>query len=226
MLLAVQAGTAAGAPHATLTAGRALIAHLVAPVEARAAPSGRPVARIPALAVWNRGPVGLLVLAERRMPGGALWLRIRLPFRPNGASAWIPANVVRFETTPWRIVVSVDARTVTLERRGRPVDVFRAVVGAPRTPTPTGLYAVSERVKQPDPHAFYGPWVLLLTAYSNTLQRFDGGPGQVSIHGRAGASLRDPLGTALSHGCIRIDNSPVDLLARVAVEGTPVLIRR
>lgn len=36
--------------------------------------------------------------------------------------------------------------------------------------------------------------MFLLTAYSDMLDRFDGGPGQISIHGRAGTSLRDPLG--------------------------------
>jgi lipoprotein-anchoring transpeptidase ErfK/SrfK len=225
LLLAAPAGMATAAPHATLTADSALIAHLVTAVDARAAPGGRPVARIAAHARWNRGPVGLLVLAERRTQDGELWLRVRLPARPNGAGGWIPADVVQLKSTRWRIIVSVGARTVTLERNGHPVGVFRAVVGAPGTPTPTGLFAVSERVRQPDPRAFYGTWVLLLTAYSDTLSRFDGGPGQISIHGRAGASLRDALGTALSHGCIRVDNSAVDLLARVAVEGTPVVIR-
>jgi hypothetical protein len=34
-------------------------------------------------------------------------------------------------------------------------------------------------VSQPDPNAFYGPWALLRTAYSDTLGRFDGGPGQI-----------------------------------------------
>ena len=209
----------------TLGADHALIAHLVTAVEARATPAGRPVARIAALAPWNRGPVGLLVLAERRAPGGRLWLRVRLPERPNGASAWIPANVTRLAMTPWRIVISISSRTVDLERDGSSIRVLRAVIGAPGTPTPTGLFAVSERVSQPDPHAFYGPWVLLLTAYSDTLDHFDGGPGQISIHGRAGTSLRDPLGSARSHGCIRIDNAGIDLLARVAVEGTPVIVQ-
>jgi lipoprotein-anchoring transpeptidase ErfK/SrfK len=203
----------------------AVIAHLVAAVEARATPGGRPVARLSALARWNGGPVGLLVLAERRAPDGGLWLRVRLPERPNGSTAWIPANVTELRSTPWRIVVSVGRRTVALERSGTTVRVFRAVVGAPGTPTPTGLFAVSERIRQPDPRAFYGPWVLLLTAYSDTLEHFDGGPGQISIHGRDGSSLRDPLGSARSHGCVRIPDSGIDLLARVAVEGTPVVIR-
>jgi hypothetical protein len=205
--------------------GRALIAHLVAPVEARTAPgAGRAVTRIAPLARWNGGPVGLLVLAERHGSDGRLWLRVRLPERPNGASAWIPAGRARLVDTRWSIVVTVAKRTLALERDGRTVRVFRAVVGAPSTPTPTGLFAVSERISQPNPHGFYGPWVLLLTAYSNTLEHFDGGPGQISIHGRDGTSLRDPLGSARSHGCIRIDDPGIDLLARLAIEGTPVIV--
>jgi lipoprotein-anchoring transpeptidase ErfK/SrfK len=89
-------------------------------------------------------------------------------------------------------------------------------------PTPRGLFAVSERVLQPDPDGFLGPWALLLTAFSPTLVSFGGGPGQVALHGRAGASLADPLGSARSHGCIRIPNVGIRLLARVAREGTPV----
>jgi lipoprotein-anchoring transpeptidase ErfK/SrfK len=215
----------AAIPRRSASADPALIAHLVAAVEARATPAGRPVTRIAAVAKWNGGPVGLLVLAERKEPDGDLWLRVRLPERPNGASAWIPADVTRLATTPWRIVISVNSRRVALKRDGITVRIYRAVVGAPRTPTPTGFFAVSERVSQPDPRAFYGPWVLLLTAYSETLNRFDGGPGQISIHGRDGTSLRDPLGSARSHGCVRIDDSGIELLARVAVEGTPVIIR-
>jgi lipoprotein-anchoring transpeptidase ErfK/SrfK len=206
---------------------QALIAHLVAPVDARAAPgTGPTVAHIGALARWNGGPVGLLVLSRSRAHDGRLWLRVRLPERPNEASAWIPANMTELSETPWSIVVSLAKRTVTLERNGRPVHVYRAVVGKPSTPTPTGDFAVSERVNQPNPHGFYGPWVLLLTAYSNTLLDFGGGPGQIGIHGRDGASLRDPLGTARSHGCIRIDDGAIETLARVAVEGTPVVITR
>jgi lipoprotein-anchoring transpeptidase ErfK/SrfK len=48
----------------------------------------------------------------------------------------------------------------------------------------------------------------------------------VAIHGRGGASLRDPLGSARSHGCIRIPNRAVEWLARRVVPGTPVDVVR
>jgi lipoprotein-anchoring transpeptidase ErfK/SrfK len=145
--------------------------------------------------------------------------------RPSGTRGWIPADAARHTTTPYRIEVSTGRRTVRLLRAGQVVLAAGAVVGAPVWPTPHGLHAVAERVAQPDADGFLGPWALHLTARSRALLDYGGGPGTVAIHGRGGASLRDPLGTARSHGCIRVDNRTVRLLARLAREGTPVLIR-
>jgi hypothetical protein len=85
-------------------------------------------------------------------------------------------------------------RTVGLLHTGTRLRAFSAVVGAPRTPTPHGLFAVYERVPLADPNGFFGPWALHLTALSNVLATYDGGPGLIAIHGRGGTSLRDPLG--------------------------------
>jgi lipoprotein-anchoring transpeptidase ErfK/SrfK len=104
------------------------------------------------------------------------------------------------------------------------VRTSRAVVGKGSTPTPAGLAAIYERDPQPDPRAFLGPWALPLTALSNVLYNFGGGPGRVAIHGRAGTSLLDPLGSARSHGCIRIDNGPITWMAHHLPAGTPVQI--
>jgi L,D-transpeptidase-like protein len=76
---------------------------------------------------------------------------------------------------------------------GRRVRRFRAVVGAPGTPTPLGLAAIYERNRQPNPGGFLGPWAMPLTIMSNVLENYGGSPGRVGIHGRAGASLLDPL---------------------------------
>ena len=58
------------------------------------------------------------------------------------------------------------------------------------------------------------------------LDDYGGGPGRVAIHGRGGSSLADPLGSARSHGCIRVDNAAVRLLARVLAPGVPVVVSR
>ncbi len=74
------------------------------------------------------------------------------------------------------------------------------------------------------PRAFEGPWVLPLTAHSTVLKHFDGGDGQVALHGRGGASLADPLGSARSHGCVRLANQAIDWIAGHVAVGTPVRI--
>jgi len=67
-----------------------------------------------------------------------------------------------------------------------------------------------------------GPFALALSARSNVLQEFEGGPGQIGIHGRD--DLGGTLGTAGSHGCIRLDTASIDWLAARIGPGTPVTI--
>jgi lipoprotein-anchoring transpeptidase ErfK/SrfK len=169
----------------------------------------------------------LLVLARPRAAGDRCWLRVRLPWRPNDAAGWVDAGKVVIQRTSWRIVISTARRTLTAYRAGRRVRTLRVVVGKPSTPTPTGLFAIAWAVRW-YPGDFLGSWVLLLTAHSNVLQQFDGGDGTVGIHGRGGASLLDPLGSARSHGCIRLSNHAISWLVRTIganrLPGTPVHI--
>jgi lipoprotein-anchoring transpeptidase ErfK/SrfK len=166
----------------------------------------------------------LLVLRSRLDRRGRRWLRVRLPERPNDRAGWILADHTRTRTTRWRVVISTGTRTVAVRRAGRLVRRFAAVVGTSATPTPHGLFAISERIRQGP--GVLGPWALHLTAHSQVLEDYGGGQGRVAIHGRSGALLADPLGSASSHGCIRIDNGAVSWVASRAIEGTPVIIRR
>ncbi|MBS1843647.1 MAG: L,D-transpeptidase [Actinobacteria bacterium] len=204
-----------------LTPKLAHVARVVAPTWARREPGRVPaVAKVSPLAEWGGGEVQYLVL-HSRLVEGRRWLRVRLPERPNDASGWIPADVTRDSTTPWRIVVSTAKARVTVRRAGHRVVSFSAVVGKPATPTPHGLFAIDEPIRQP-PGSELGPWALFLTAHSRVLDDYGGGPGRIAIHGRAGPLLANPLGTAASHGCIRVPNARVRWLARIAVNGTPV----
>jgi L,D-transpeptidase catalytic domain len=170
----------------------------------------------------------LLVIAPARAADNRCWVRVRLPWRPNDAAGWINATKLYLERTRWRIEVSTARRTLTLFRGGAPVRTVSVVVGKPSTPTPVGLFAVVWAIPW-NPNDFLGSWVLELTAHSNVLQQFDGGDGTVGIHGRGGASLLDPLGSAASHGCIRLANDAIDWLVatigKARLPGTPVQIR-
>lgn len=218
-------GAAPGPDPYRLTPELAHVARVVAPTRALARPGGgRTVMKVSPLAEWGGGRVQYLVLRSA-LVDGSRWLRVRLPERPNDAAGWIRAGVTRVATTPWRIVVSTAASAVTIERAGRPVVSFPAVVGKPSTPTPRGLFAVAEPIRQPAGSEL-GPWALFLTAHSRVLDDYGGGPGRIAIHGRAGPLLANPLGTPASHGCIRIANARVRWLARIAIDGTPVEVTR
>lgn len=167
----------------------------------------------------------LLVLGERTVEGRS-WLRVRLPLRPNNAVGWISRDHVSLMRTQMAIEVRLRARELRVLRAGVVVRRARVVIGSPATPTPVGLFAVQEAVRQRDPKAFLGTWAIHLTAHSEVLKRFNGGPARIAIHGRAGASLLDPLGTARSNGCVRVDNSFVDWLAWRVPNGTPVWVVR
>jgi lipoprotein-anchoring transpeptidase ErfK/SrfK len=208
-----------------LTGRTAHLAQVVYPTQVRSRPgAGARRGRLGTEARWGGGPVRLLVLRSARDGRGRRWLRVRLPERPNDRAGWILSDRTRITTTPWRIVISTRSRTVAVRRAGRRVRRFHAVVGAPATPTPRGLFAISERIRQS--RGVLGPWALHLTAHSNVLDDYGGGKGRVAIHGRSGGLLADPLGSARSHGCIRVDNRMVAWLARRAIEGTPVVIGR
>lgn len=171
----------------------------------------------------------LLVLGGARDRDGRCWLQVRLPTRPNTAKGWIAADQVALSRTPWRIVVQLDTRTVTLLRAGVRVRRYRAVIGAPATRTPRGLFAVVD-AHEGRASDFLGRWVLTLTAHSDVLRRYEGGDGRVALHGRGGDSLRDPLGSAASHGCVRLSNAAISSIVRrigaAALSGTPVEITR
>jgi hypothetical protein len=208
-----------------LTPELAHLARVVAPTRALSQPvGGRTVMNVSPLAEWGGGQVQYLILRSALVEGER-WLEVRLPERPNTAAGWIRADLTRVSTTPWRIEISTASSAVTVERAARPVVTFDAVVGKASTPTPRGLFAIDEPIRQPADSEL-GPWALFLTAHSRVLDDYGGGPGRIAIHGRAGPLLADPLGTHASHGCIRIANARVSWLARIAVDGTPVEVTR
>jgi len=206
-------------------AGGTFTARILVATAARARPGGRRVRWVARTRVkWSGSGQKLMVLGSRRVDG-VIWLKVRLPIRPNGSTGWILRDRVELARSRAFILIDRSRRTLTVYRKGRKVRRWRVVVGAPGTPTPVGLFALYARVRQRDPNGFIGPWAIPLTAHSNQLKRYDGGPGLVALHGRGGASLLDPLGTAASHGCVRMNNGRVRFLIRLSM-GTAVRIRR
>ncbi|HLM86510.1 MAG TPA: L,D-transpeptidase [Solirubrobacteraceae bacterium] len=166
-------------------------------------------------------PTTLPVISRSIGAGAVQWLHVMLPGRPDGRTGWISQQGTSPLVTPWRIVVALAGRRVRVYDDARMVRSFQAVVGKPSTPTPTGEFFVQEVLRMA-PTEPGGPFALALSAHSNALQEFEGGPGQIAIHGRD--NLGGTLGTAVSHGCIRVATASIEWLAARIGAGTPVTI--
>ncbi len=164
-----------------------------------------------------------LPVLDRATTRGTSWVRVRLPGRPNGHSGWMPATHTMPASTTWRLALRRSTRTLTVYHEGRAVRRFRTVVGKPSTPTPVGQFFIEEVVRVLPGHPG-GPFALATSALSTVLQEFEGGPGQVAIHGTRG--LSGALGSAVSFGCVRISPSSIAWLARRVSGGAPLTITR
>lgn len=162
----------------------------------------------------------LPVLGRTTSPGGKAWVRVRLPGRPNGHTGWIAARQTRPAVTEWRLSLDLSDRLLTVRRDGRAARRFRVVVGKPATPTPRGHFFIEEALAISGQAG--GPFALATSARSTVLQEFAGGPGQIAIHGTD--YLTGALGSAASHGCIRLSTPAITWLAHRIGSGVPLTI--
>lgn len=163
----------------------------------------------------------LPVLGTRTARDGRVWQHVLLPGRPNGAAGWITSRFTRYAGTARRLHVDLSARRVTVVHDGRVERTFGVIVGKPSTPTPRGRFFVEESVVLA-PGLSGAPYALALSARSDVLQEFDGGPGQIALHGLGGVG--GVIGSAVSHGCIRLASSAIGWLVRHVGAGTTVTI--
>jgi lipoprotein-anchoring transpeptidase ErfK/SrfK len=195
-----------------------LTPHGVRPAPGVPAPQGR---TIPAWAPITGAATVLPVVGHARTSSGARWLRVMLPGRPNSSTGWIAQSGTRRASTSWRIAVNTATRRIRVYRRGQLVRSFAAVVGKPSTPTPHGRFFVEESIAMPAGSAG-APYALATSARSNVLQEFEGGPGQIALHGVT--NLGGVPGTAVSHGCMRLADANIRWLAMRVSAGVPVTI--
>jgi lipoprotein-anchoring transpeptidase ErfK/SrfK len=180
---------------------------------------GRLLQSLPAKLVWGT-PTPFLVREARRVDG-KLWYRALLPRRPNESSGWLPATQVSTTPRPNSAEVDLSARRLTLYRGVDAIGSFPVAIGTSSTPTPTGRFFVTVRLRPPDISRVYGAWALGLSAYSEVFDQFGTGDGQIALHGTANGS---ELGRAVSHGCVRLSNPAISTLAGLLPPGSPVQI--
>jgi L,D-transpeptidase catalytic domain len=180
----------------------------------RTGPGGKPLMR-----VGPRGPLGgPLVLGVVGVRGR--WVQVTAEALPNGHFGWAKfGRDIGVHPVRWTLRASLSRRRLDVLRGGRIVRTIPVAIGAPGSPTPTGRFAIAEKLTGPFGPAF-GPRILVLTARQprlpagwNTHVTY-----YVAIHAGVGQ------GSAVSAGCLHMDEPDVRYLMRTVPLGTPVLI--
>ncbi len=227
-LIAVVVGCAfvsSGAAAAPRVAASQPLVALLHDHVARAAPSahGNRIEAVAARRPLTQARTVLPVLGHRSSDKTGSWLRVRLPGRPNGHAGWISVNRTRQTSTPWQLRIKLSTRRLTVYRGGHVRRQFRVVIGKPSTPTPRGAFFIEEGLAL-SPYETGGPFALATSARSNVFQEFEGGPGQIGIHGTN--NLSGAPGSASSHGCIRLRTQAITWVARRIGAGVPLTVTR
>lgn len=126
-----------------------------------------------------------------------------------------------------RIVVNLGRFELVLERPGQPNRRWSIASGAADFPTPTGRFVVHEKVVDPT-------WLPPDSEWARDAKPVEPGPdnplgtrwigldwGGVGIHG---TNAPWTVGSAASHGCMRMETSQVEELFALVEIGTPVVI--
>jgi hypothetical protein len=197
-------------------------AHPARLVPIRVRPSWRARPRAKLRAMTEDGvPEVYLALRSRRAAKKHVWIRVRIPGRPNGRTGWVRRDALgRLHVVRTALRIDRVRSHATLRRRGR--RIWRSPIGhgAPGTPTPSGRFWIRERLDNRGGDPVYGPLAFGTSAYS-ALSEWPGG-GVIGIHGTNQTWL---IPGRPSHGCIRVPNAAIIRLARLMPVGTPVRIR-
>ncbi len=148
-------------------------------------------------------------------------IRVSLPSMPNGQFGWIARDEVTITKIDHQVEVDLARREATVWAGDRQLVKTPVVVGTPWTPTPTGVFYLRDIIRQPDPSGAYGPYILALSGFSETLETFNGGLPAIALHGTDNPGA---MGRPQSNGCVRLPNEIVESLAHDLPLGTPVVI--
>lgn len=166
-----------------------------------------------------KAKVPLVMLVEETQGD---WLKVSLPIRPNGSTGWV--KKADFSTKGHDYRIEANLADFNLKAYKGDEQIFEApiAVGKADAPTPGGTYYTTELLEPPDPKGGYGPYALGLSGHSDKVTQFEGGPGQLGIHGTDKPNL---IGTQVSSGCIRLKNDEITKLVDIGMPlGTPVII--
>jgi L,D-transpeptidase catalytic domain len=187
-------------------------------VRLRRAPGGRTIAILGDRTEYGRRTI----LAVTHVRGR--WAAVSSSLVPNGRRAWVrlSSRDVAFRHTRWRLEADLTDRVLTVLHDGERVTSFAVTIGRRGTESPTGRFAISDKLAGKDFGRSFGCCILALSGRQPKVT-FDGLDGRMAIHGTDRPRL---IGHRDSQGCLRASDQHLRMLMRRVPVGTPVIIRR
>ena len=194
----------------------ALIAYVAHGATVYHRPQGRAFTRLSATTSFD-SPTWVLVDHVK-----GHWLRIVNNVVGNGGIGWIRedrATVIK--RTPWRIQVHLSRHQLVVFHGSRAVEHYLIADGTPEAPTPTGHFAVTDRLTTGDPNGPYGCCILGTSAQApHHISDWDGG-NRIAIHSTPTFTYSS-IGQSISHGCMHVTLAEGRWLLHHIPLGTPV----
>ncbi len=168
----------------------------------------------------------LTFLVTKGVPGDD-WAEVLISSRPNNLRGWVSTSQFEWSSTTHHVLIDLSESTVTAWEGDELILHTLAIIGRPSRPTPVIRTAIEAKLDNTIVNgqrlygSAYGTRILMLTAFSETLEVFDNGIPQVALHG---TSVPHLLGDDISSGCIRIHNNFIDTLYDELPVGTIVNI--
>ena len=181
----------------------------------RSAPRGSVVARLGASTEFG-SPLRLGVVKDR-----GRWLGVVSTRLPNGRLGWVKRSEVYLRTTEISLELDLSRRLLFLKRGDEVIRRMVVGVGRPSSPTPTGRFAVTDKLSGYRYSPAYGCCIVALSAHQPNLPAGWTGGNRIAIHGTNNPSS---IGVPSSAGCPHASYADMQTLMRRVPLGAPVFI--
>jgi lipoprotein-anchoring transpeptidase ErfK/SrfK len=211
----VAAGNACAHPRVAITSSSVARVHAGTHVVLYKRRGGAPIGMVGGSTEFG-SPMMLGIVGRR-----GHWLAVRSSELRNTQVAWIRLSAVSTAELHTTIAIDLSRRQLVVRRRGRIVQRAQVGIGAPSTPTPIGVFTVTDKLDGRRFSAAYGCCILPLSAHQPRLPAGWRGGDRIAIHGTNDPST---IGRAASAGCVHVRESALRVLMRTVPLGTTVAI--
>jgi hypothetical protein len=176
-------------------------------VVVHASPGGTPVDTLGSETEFG-SPQTLSVVRRR-----GHWLGVVTAAVGNGKIGWVDRRGLRYRQVRIKLEADLSRRTLSVKRGDQVLRRIRVDIGAAGSSTPSGRYAVTDKLPGARFSSVYGCCILALSGHQ--------GSRRLAIHG---TPTGNAPGTANSEGCLHAKTADLRYLMRVTPLGTPVFV--